>query len=126
MNKKYLTKLFLTSTLVALAIFFWNFFVTKLSNPHIWFILPYFMLATPLIHNYFLNNADPKKFVMRFMAVTGIKLLLNLVMILAYGLILKNGAITFALSFLVIYFTFTSFEIAQLLKHFNTKELESK
>jgi len=126
MNKDYFIKLLTISVFIAVAIFSWNSFVSKLANPHAWFILPYFMISTPLIHVYFLNNSEPKKFVMRFMAITGIKLLFNLVIILTYGLILKPGAITFALSFLVIYFTFTFFEISQLMKHFNIKDPKTK
>ncbi|MFN5183850.1 MAG: hypothetical protein ACK5D5_12590 [Bacteroidota bacterium] len=117
MTKIYLIKNFIIVALVSSGIYLWNSFSGKFSNIHIWFILPYFAIFTPLLHLWLLRNPDPKKFVMRYMGATGIKLLINLFLILIYGLINKPGAVTFAMAFLVIYFIFTFFEISQLLKN---------
>ena len=125
MTKKYLIKISLLSVFVALAIYIWNSNAGRFSNLHIWFILPYYVLFTLAIHYWVLKNPDPKKFIMRFLGVTGIKLFINLIIILVYGLNLKSSAISFALGFLLIYFVFTFFECIQLLQPLKEKN-ESK
>ena len=121
MNLKYILKLSGVSFFVGAGIYCWNFFSLTFSNPHIWFILPYFVLFTMINHYWLTNKDDAKQFTVRFMGSTGIKLFVNLIIILIYGLNNKRGAIPFALAFLIIYFLFTFFEISQLLKHFKTK-----
>ena len=66
-----------------------------------------------------LSNPDPKAFIMRFMGVTGIKLFLNLIIILIYGLSFREKAVSFALFFMCIYFLFTFFESYSLIQEIN-------
>jgi hypothetical protein len=121
MTKNYIIKILLLNILIGVAIYFWNANMTRLANPHFWLILVYYTFFTVLIHFWLLKNTDPKKFIMRFMGITGIKLFINLIVILIYGLTKREGAITFALGFFMIYFVFTFFEIRELLTSFNNK-----
>lgn len=66
-----------------------------------------------------MSNPDPRTFVMRFMGITGIKLFLNLIIILVYGLNFREKAISFALYFMAIYFLFTFFESYSLIQEIN-------
>lgn len=102
-----------------LSIFFWNKFGTAGKNEHAWFILLYYSVFTFLTHRWMLSNPDPKAFVMRFMGVTGIKLFLNLIIILIYGLSFREKAVSFALFFMSIYFLFTFFESYSLVQEIN-------
>lgn len=122
MNQKYLSGLLLTGALTAAGIFCWNYFMPQYANQHAWFILAYYLLFTAAIHLWLTRNTEPKKFVMRFMGVTGIKLFLNLIVIVIYGLTHKSSAVSFALMFVFIYFIFTFFESAQLIKNIKQKK----
>ena len=115
MNPKYLTSLIIMSVLAGAGIFCWNYFVPEYANNHGYFILAYYFLFTLGLHYYLTKKADAKSFVMKFMGVTGIKLFLNLIVILVYGLNNKPKAVSFALIFLLVYFLFTIFESRQLI-----------
>lgn len=119
MNRKYLLSLIITTLLTGAALFSWNYFMPKHSNNHVWIILAYYTLVTAVIHHWLVSNIEPKKFVMRFMGITGIKLMLNLVVILVYGVLMRDKVVSFALMFMIIYFIYTFFESAQLIKSFN-------
>jgi hypothetical protein len=122
MNQKYFVSLFVISVLTAAGIYVWNYYMPKFSNNHAWFILAYYVIVTTAIHYWLINHVDPKKFVMRFMGITGMKLFLNLIVILVYGLSLRHKAISFALMFMMIYFIFTFFESYQLIQSLKHKK----
>ena len=122
MNRNYLITLTIISLLAGAGIYFWNYAMPDYSNAHGFFILVYYVLFTIGIHAWLTKNGDGKSFVMRFMGITGIKLFLNLIVILVYGLNYRNKAVSFALMFLLIYFLFTIFESVQLMRLFKTKK----
>ena len=62
---------------------------------------------------------------MRFLGVTGIKLFLNLIIILIYGLTHRKSAVSFAMFFLGIYFLFTFFESYSLIRATNFSKEKS-
>jgi hypothetical protein len=122
MSKNYLISLLIVSLGAGLAIYLWNYFMPQYACDHAWFILLYYMIFTAGLHIWLTKNADSRTFIMKFMGVTGIKMLVNLIIILVYGLNFKSKAIPFTLSFLLIYFLFTIFESRQLIREFKTKK----
>jgi hypothetical protein len=123
MNQKYLFSLITISLVAGAGIFSWNYFMPAYANNHAWFILLYYFLFTMGLHYYLTKKtSQDKSFIMKFMGVTGIKLFLNLIVILVYGLNNKPKAVTFALIFMIVYFIFTIFESRQLIKAFPTKK----
>ncbi len=125
MNRKYFISLLLTSLFTGVGIFCWNYFIPKYSNNHAWFILAYYSTVTAAIHFFLVKNGDPKQFVRSFMGITSLKLLINLVVILIYGLMMRDKAVSFALMFMLIYFAFTFFESAQLIKSVKQQKKEN-
>lgn len=84
--------------------------------------LPYlliFFTASTLISFYFIQKkmeASPSGFVTAFMANSIIRLLLYLIVIVAYAFNNKADAVNFIISFFIMYIIFTAFEAVFFLK----------
>jgi len=78
--------------------------------------------VTILLHRKLVLSSTerPQKFINMFMAVTGIKLMLYLFIILAYVLLFTDSAIPFIVIFFVLYIAYTFLEIVNLLKYLKT------
>jgi len=78
--------------------------------------------VTALLHRKLIlaGNKRPQKFITIFMAITGIKLLSYLFILLIYILLLTQYAIPFLLIFFVLYIIYTVVEIFSILKYLNT------
>lgn len=63
------------------------------------------------------NEENPNRFINYYMGFSGGKLILSLFVLLIYGLLDPAYLRPFAASFLLIYFSFTSFEIVRLVQH---------
>ncbi len=125
MNKGNFKILLLPCIISALGIFIFNRYVKLYSNPHAWYILIFYTLFTLITHLWLTRNIKTKTFIMRFLGVTGIKLFLNLIIILIYGLTHRKSAVSFAMFFLGIYFLFTFFESYSLIRATNFSKEKS-
>ena len=78
----------------------------------------FFVITTVVIHIVLTRVAakDPKKFIMTFMGITGIKLFGYLIIIVIYAFLNREAAIGFTMCFLVLYFLYSSFEVVVLYK----------
>ena len=82
--------------------------------------ISYFLLSA-LLH-YFLIKASaqrPQQFISFFMAGLFAKLFLSLGFIIVFALIIKGAVVSFLISAIVIYFSFTFLEVVSLLKYLN-------
>ena len=115
-------KLLVFSGLVGTGIFFCTHLLPqRYISGAIWFLFVFFIFTTAFIH-YLLLSASKKKpqhFVRAFMAATSIKLFIYLLLITLYSFFNSSQAISFVLSFLILYLLYTAFEVATLMKHFN-------
>lgn len=125
MNAQHLKFLVLPCVISAAGIFLFNRYFESFSNAHAWYILLYYAVFTFATHTWLTRNQDPKTFIMRFLGVTGIKLFLNLIIILIYGLSHRKTAVSFAIFFLGIYFLFTFFESYSLIRVTNSSKEKS-
>lgn len=110
--KVYLRKL--TVIAVVLAIAFVGFFLLFPAMSNIWqgLSILFFFAVSAIVHRFLLKELDnPKKFVMRFMMTTTMKLLLYLSVILTFVLLNKSQAVAFVIAFLLFYIIFTVFEV---------------
>lgn len=110
--KVYLRKL--TVIAVVLAIAFVGFFLLFPAMSNIWqgLSILFFFVVSAIVHRFLLKELDnPKKFVMRFMMTTTMKLLLYLSVILTFVLLNKSQAVAFVIAFLLFYIIFTVFEV---------------
>ncbi len=85
--------------------------------------LPYlfpFYIGTSLISYHFLLKSLHRrfsKFVNNFMAVTGIKILWYMIIMVSYILIFRTDATSFAINFFILYIFYTIFETTSLVRY---------
>ena len=122
--KSFFTRLALFSIFTMMLLLCWQQYApVRFQSNLIWGIYCFFILVTALIHRILLKAEEesPKKFVTYFMAITGVKLMTYLMIILIYALFKGKAALGFIMIFLVLYFLYTAFEVITLLKHFQKK-----
>jgi len=116
---RFLIKLLIFSVIVAGAIIaFKQLMPPKYNTSTAWFSFAYFVLLTAGLHYMLISKAkgDPKKFVQNYMLVTSLKLFSSLAVVVVGMLVNRAGASSFAVTFLVLYFIYTIFEIVVLLR----------
>ncbi|MEI6747789.1 MAG: hypothetical protein ACOYMF_09130 [Bacteroidales bacterium] len=82
-------------------------------------VLVFFFLITGLIVFYFFSKAVTKRFSMftnYFMIVTTLKIMLYLCIIVIYAILRRNDAVTFIITFFLLYLCYTVFEVIWMLK----------
>ena len=90
-----------------------------------WMIVLLFAV-TAIVHYVLLRITllNPRKFVGYFMLTTSLKLLIYLVVMVIYVFNVKEGLLTFVLSFFILYIIYTVFEVVTILSQ--TKEPNGK
>lgn len=84
----------------------------------IYFIVPFVLMVTNAFH-FSLMKASltaPRSFVGKFMAFSGVKLLLYMIVLLLYAFFVKQEVVSFLLLFFLTYILYTILEIASILK----------
>lgn len=119
-------KLALFSILLLIIVLLWDHFLPEnLHSAYAIYILIYFFVSTFFVHKLLIkaNKKSPQNFIRTYMGSTGIRLLLNLLIIFVYILIDHNRAakIVFALTFFFFYFSFQIFEVSYLMKEMTAK-----
>ncbi len=92
-------------------------------------VLPvFFMAVTYIIHKSFMHSMgrNMRQFVTRYMLITTIKLLSFLSILLIYGLMYRNDAKQFILSFLILYLIYSAFEATAVIKLGKAHDLQNK
>lgn len=95
----------------------WKTYASPRFQTHlIWAIWLFFILATTALHLFLTRITDPKKFIIYFMAISGLKMFCYLIIIFIYALLKKEAALGFTLFFITMYFLYSGFEVVLLLK----------
>ncbi len=117
-------RLAVLSLILEWAVFGFYFIKPVYFNWYLFVIPVYFLVLFVFFHSQLLRSVQKRApaFVSAYMLLTGIKLFLNIGVLIAFMFLLKNNVVTFAIAFLVQYFLFTSFEIRELLKLFSKNE----
>jgi len=99
-----------------------NYFLSEEFHWSLLLVPAILATVTILLHRKLVLSSTerPQKFINMFMAVTGIKLMLYLFIILAYVLLFTDSAIPFIVIFFVLYIAYTFLEIVNLLKYLKT------
>lgn len=94
----------------------------KLQYPHYIYILLFFTSSTAAFHYGLAKSATAggNNFIRYYMGATGFKLLMYVAVIMIYATINKQGALAFALCFLLFYVLFTILEVAVSYKQFGS------
>lgn len=117
--KNFLVKLSLFSVLVFAIDLGWIHFAPLEKHvPHVWFMAGFFILITAVFHFLSVNasKGKPQAFIRFYMGSTALRLMLYMMIIVAYRFYDKPTLIPFAIGFMAHYFLFTVFEVPLLLK----------
>lgn len=120
MKSSFSLKISLFSLLLAAIIFVMNrYFLppSLVSADSAWAIIIFFV--TTLWVNKYLTKANqksPQHFVRTFMGLMAARMGLSLLVLIVYGLINRDGLLSFAIQFLILYFVFLIIEIASIQK----------
>ena len=83
----------------------------------VYLIIPFVMLVTAVVHFVLMKaSANPRTFVGKYVAFSGLKMIVFLTAILIYAFTVKKEVVIFMLGFLITYFIFVIFEISAILK----------
>jgi len=99
-------------------------FITVLKEYYS-FLFPVLLLVifliTVLFHRYIMRSAGEsnRKFPAKFLGATGIKMGLYMLLIIIYVVFNRENAVPFLLVFMIIYLTFTIFEVVSVLNYIN-------
>ncbi len=118
-DKQFLT-LLLLFTAIGMGIFYsFTNFILKNGVPVVcYFLFLYFFLVSAFSHFRILkaNQENSSRFVTAFMATLGIKIAISFLLILLLGLLFRADLLVIALTFLVLYFAYTAFEVVAIVK----------
>ena len=118
--RSFAIKLIVFSFIIAAIDYCWNKFMdSNMFIPHVWFIFSFFFLITMIFHLLTMMSAKkkPQNFIRFYMGSTALRMMLCLIVIVAYRFVNKPTLIPFALAFIAHYFLFTIFEVTMLLRH---------
>ena len=117
--KLFFIKLFLFSLIIVIMDYCWNVFMPiEVAVPRIWLIFGFFVVLTIGFHILITNAAKgkPQNFIRFYMGSTALRMMICLIVIVAYRFADKPTVIPFAIGFLGHYILFTIFEVSSLLK----------
>ena len=91
----------------------------QLDLTPVYFVVPLVMIVTILFHYFLLqvSKGESKTFIGKFMASSGIKLMIYLTVIVVYVVSYQHNAKVFLTTFLISYFVFTVIEVLFILNH---------
>ncbi len=117
--KKFLREVTLFGLLVALAaLLFWWLAPSEVVSPVLFYLVAFFYAITVIVHLVLISASRQKfaRFNNKFMLSTVLKLLLYMVIMIAYIFINPGDAVNFLITFLVLYVLFTGFEVISIVK----------
>jgi hypothetical protein len=121
MRNKHLLKFFswisvLTSILSGIALVISHFFYSSFCLSHFLILVLCFFIVTSLFHTMQIRiiNIKPRKFEKTFLILTILKILIYMVFLVIYILNISTGTKCFLISFLVLYLSYTIFEVSFL------------
>ena len=116
---RFIVQLLLFSVIIAAGVYAWDKFGPEAyRTPRIWFSFGFFVVLTAALHFMLLSSSkgDPKKFIRSYMMVTTLKLFASLITVVIVMLSDRAGAKAFAITFMLLYFIYTAFEVFTLLR----------
>jgi hypothetical protein len=118
--KKFIGYCLLTGSVLIVGTLSLNYLTVKhLDLTPVYFVVFFVMVITILFHLYLLrvSKGDSKTFISKFMASSGLKLMIYLTVIVVYIVSYRLNAKVFLTSFLISYFVFSVIEVIFILTH---------
>ncbi len=126
MRKKYqhfILRLTILSLALGVLVFIMNWLLPAgIISPATPYLIILFYVITAIVHYVLLRITalNPRKFVGYFMLATSLKLMNYLIVVVVYVFYVKEGILSFILTFFILYIIYTVFEVATILAQ--TKE----
>jgi hypothetical protein len=119
--KEFILKLLFLCLFMELASLGFYFFMPQIYSVHLLFIPLYFLGLLVFFHITLLKSIGkrPQTFVSKYMLLTGIKLFVNLGVLLGLIFTIHEKVVVVVLGFLANYMVYTFFEVRELLKEFS-------
>ncbi len=124
LNKNFFLKLLtITAVIITIGLLLFNTCLNKYYFSAFPFIVIYFFALTYISHSILvkISNIRFAKFSSLYMLITGIKMFVNIGFLVLYIWLQPKFVFPFLISFLIIYFSYTVFEVVSLLLHFKQK-----
>jgi len=121
MRKKYqqfILRLTILSLILGLLAFIMNRFLPAgLISPALPYLFILFFVITAIVHFVLLRitTLNPGKFVGYFMLATFLKLMIYLIVVVVHAFYVKEGILSFILSFFTLYIIYSVFEVVSIL-----------
>jgi hypothetical protein len=119
--RQFILKIFITALICyVLAYIVASFLLKGSSFLEVYWLIPYLMTVTIGFHVILVKaaNGNSKLFMNKYIAFSGLKLMLYVFSLIIYLLFIKFEVIIFLLSFIIIYFIFTIVEVSSLIQIF--------
>ena len=115
---RFLKNLLILTSIIAASAACLHLLLPQLCTPALIWMIPMFALTTYVVYFVLLKASSGKfnRFTNLFMAATVIKLLVMLAVISIYLYFFRNDAIRFAATMMILYLTYTFFEVTWLLR----------
>ncbi len=113
----------LTVSLGFIALILFRTVLATYYHPVFWLNLFVIAVLTGILHFSVLKSRDKEhaRFSAQFISISGIKMMVYLVFIVLYAILNPEHAKFFLITFLILYFIYTLFEVILALKIFNKK-----
>jgi len=124
--KPFILRLLLLSIIMEIIGLAFYFFKPGFFSFYVLMIPLYFLITLSFFHVMLLRTTQKRTqlFVSRYMLLTGIKLFVNLGILLALMFSLKDKIVVIVINFLIQYIIYTAFEVRELLKIFSKNSNE--
>ncbi|MCQ2286366.1 MAG: hypothetical protein MJZ76_05785 [Bacteroidales bacterium] len=111
--KKYLFRLLVFSIVLTSGTFCLQFIAPQYVSPALPYIVLFFFVVMMVSHYIILRGLylENKKFEANYMLATGLKFISYLLFLLIYILLNRSDAVLFGISFIILYFLYSIFEI---------------
>lgn len=122
-NKFLIKEAILTVFLGLIALILFQTVLSTYYHPVFWLNLFIIAVLTGVLHFSILkvSTEGHSRFSSRFIMISGIKMMIYLVFIVLFALFNPGHAKFFLITFLILYFIYTFFEVLLMLKFFNKK-----
>jgi len=120
----FIKELIFTGFIGAIAFILFQTVLSKYYLSVFWIVFGVIAILTGIMHYSLLqiNEKSTAKFTSRFMMFSGIKMISYLIFITTYVFLYSSSAKFFLISFFILYFLFTTFEVFQIVKYLKTNK----
>lgn len=118
-----INQLILTAAVYLIGFVLFKFFLTEHFFPFLAYLPLFFYLLNSGLHIAILkiSGKNMKAFTSRFMGIFGVKIIVLLIFIVLYSYFNPSQAVSFLITFFILYVIYTAFEVIVVLRYLKNK-----